>query len=102
MFGETRRGRRISPDLLKAQRRYMGRTGVQISQTEVQRLSAALQGGASIADAVAIVFEFFARPIDWDAERQQFAKWLGKRSRGKCQVKLNIEIAARGEVQISM
>lgn len=102
MFGEARHGRRISPDLLKAQCRYMARTGVQISQTEVQRLSAALRGGASIADAVTIVFEFFARPIDWDTERQEFAKWLEKRSDGKCQVRLNIELAARGEAQISM
>ena len=102
MFSEARHGRRISPDLLKAQCRYMARTGVQISQTEVQRLSAALQGGASIADAVTIVFEFFARPIDWEAERQEFAKWLDKRSRGECQVKLNIELAARGNTQVSM
>ena len=80
----------------------MARTGAQISRTEVQRLSAALQGGASIVDAVTIVFEFFARPIDWDAERQEFAKWLEKRSRGKCRVILNIELAARGKTQVSM
>jgi hypothetical protein len=56
--------RPIPADLLEAQRCYMALTGVQISQTEVQRLSAALHGGASIPEAVAVVHEFFATPIN--------------------------------------
>lgn len=61
----------------------MALTGVQISQTEVQRLHGALSGGASIKDAAQAVFDFFATPIDWDAERKAFAEWLAKRSCGK-------------------
>lgn len=69
--------RDIPDDLADAQYRYMALTGVQISQTEVQRLSAALHGGQSIHDAVEAVYAFFSTPIDWKAERELLAAKLG-------------------------
>ncbi len=84
--------RYIPDDLREAQLRYMAKTGAQISQTEVQRLSAALQGGATVDHAVALVFDFFATPIDWDAERRSFAQWLARRRRGKIVGRVNITV----------
>lgn len=55
--------RNIPDDLADAQHRYMALTGVQIGQTEVQRLSAALHGGQSVRDAVAAVYAFFPRRL---------------------------------------
>lgn len=74
--------RSIPDDLADAQHRYMALTGVQISQTEVQRLAAALHGGQSVHDAVAAVYAFFSTPIDWEAERRAFADWVAERRRG--------------------
>lgn len=61
------------PHLEAAQHAYMARSGTQISQTEIQRLHWSLSGGATIDDAVATVYEFFATPIDWEAEREALA-----------------------------
>lgn len=93
------RNRVIPPALADAQRSYMAITGVQISQTEVQRLSSALHGGASIADAVRAVHAFFAEPIDWEVERALFAARLAKLSRGACRVNLIIGCVACGNVR---
>jgi len=75
--------KRGHPDLDAAQHAYMALSGEPIDQTVIQRLDGALTGGASIDEAAQTVFEFFARPIDWDAERRAFAEWLDKRCRGR-------------------
>jgi len=81
----------MHPDLDAAQYAYMALSGERITQAVIQRLNGALRGGAAIQQAVDAVHEFFARPIDWEAERVAFAEWLAKRRRGVIASLINVE-----------
>jgi hypothetical protein len=74
--------REISPELDKAQKAYIAKTNARISQTELQRLSWALQDGMTPEAAATHVKKFFDDYVnmDWEAERAAFAEELKARA----------------------